>query len=248
MRLELKFTEKVEKLQMNFGEVQTADDGGYERGYAEGYEIGNNEGYDKGKDEGLSEGYDNGYQSGIDAGSGQIVGLIERTLTELRNDKVTVIGGRAFQGCQSLVSVDFPNATEIGGYAFSDCYALLTINIQNVAKIYTYGLSNCRSLKQVDFNNLSSIYANAFSYCHSLTAVIIRTGTLCNLLATNAFNSCYHFHGEKHSTFNPEGLKDGYFYVPRALVEEYKVATNWATFASQFRAIEDYPEICGGEQ
>lgn len=25
-----------------------------------------------------------------------------------------------------------------------------------------------------------------------------------------------------------------------------KVATNWSTFAEQFRAIEDYPEITGG--
>ena len=38
-----------------------------------------------------------------------------------------------------------------------------------------------------------------------------------------------------------------YIYVPRALVEDYKVATNWSTFADRIRAIEDYPEICGGE-
>ena len=37
----------------------------------------------------------------------------------------------------------------------------------------------------------------------------------------------------------------GYIYVPYALLEQYKVATNWATYANQFRAIEDYPEICG---
>ena len=32
----------------------------------------------------------------------------------------------------------------------------------------------------------------------------------------------------------------GYIYVPRALVDSYKVATNWATYAAQFRALEDY--------
>lgn len=37
----------------------------------------------------------------------------------------------------------------------------------------------------------------------------------------------------------------GYIYVPAALIDEYKTATNWATFADQFRAIEDYPDICG---
>ena len=34
--------------------------------------------------------------------------------------------------------------------------------------------------------------------------------------------------------------KTGYIYVPRALVDSYKSATNWSTYASQFRALEDY--------
>lgn len=34
-------------------------------------------------------------------------------------------------------------------------------------------------------------------------------------------------------------------YVPSALVEQYQNATNWSVYASNFRAIEDYPEICG---
>lgn len=40
------------------------------------------------------------------------------------------------------------------------------------------------------------------------------------------------------------GDNPGYIYVPKALVEEYKTATNWSVFADKFRAIEDYPEIC----
>jgi hypothetical protein len=38
----------------------------------------------------------------------------------------------------------------------------------------------------------------------------------------------------------------GYIYVPAALVDSYKGATNWSTYAAQIRAIEDYPEITGG--
>jgi hypothetical protein len=38
----------------------------------------------------------------------------------------------------------------------------------------------------------------------------------------------------------------GYIYVPAALIEDYKAATNWSLYADQFRAIEDYPEITGG--
>jgi hypothetical protein len=32
----------------------------------------------------------------------------------------------------------------------------------------------------------------------------------------------------------------GYIYVPADLVDSYKAATNWSTFAAQFRALEDY--------
>ena len=38
----------------------------------------------------------------------------------------------------------------------------------------------------------------------------------------------------------------GYIYVPKALVDSYKSATNWTTYASQIRAIEDYPDVTGG--
>jgi hypothetical protein len=62
----------------------------------------------------------------------------------------------------------------------------------------------------------------------------------------NALENCYHILGTVDSTYNPNGDKDGYFYVPRALLsdddatKDYRRATNWATYASQFRALEDY--------
>ena len=31
-----------------------------------------------------------------------------------------------------------------------------------------------------------------------------------------------------------------YIYVPAALVDSYKVATNWSTYEAKFRALEDY--------
>ena len=40
--------------------------------------------------------------------------------------------------------------------------------------------------------------------------------------------------------------QDSGIYVPRALVNEYKNATNWTVYADYIRAIEDYPDITGG--
>ena len=43
------------------------------------------------------------------------------------------------------------------------------------------------------------------------------------------------------NTPNVEGI-----YVPQRLLAEYENATNWIQYADLLKAIEDYPEICGG--
>jgi hypothetical protein len=44
---------------------------------------------------------------------------------------------------------------------------------------------------------------------------------------------------------SPLMLGTGYIYVPASVIEDYRTSSYWSTYASQFRAIEDYPEICG---
>lgn len=63
---------------------------------------------------------------------------------------------------------------------------------------------------------------------------IIRTPTVAKLVNKNALQN----------TMIEDGT--GYIYVPSALVETYKTASNWVTYADQIRAIEDYPEITEG--
>lgn len=48
MKINVRFTESNQTFDADFGEVQTADDGGFERGYAAGYDKGHAEGYGKG--------------------------------------------------------------------------------------------------------------------------------------------------------------------------------------------------------
>ena len=100
----------------------------------------------------------------------------------------------------------------------------------------------CDLLEFAEFgNNLILVGNYGFNLCFSLKAVVLRkTDGVCSLNNTSAFTDCYHIHGTANETYNPDGLKDGYIYVPRALVDSYKTATNWTTFADQFRALEDY--------
>ena len=48
MKLEVAFNESEHHFPVSFGEIQTAGDGGYDRGYAEGEAVGYNNGYEKG--------------------------------------------------------------------------------------------------------------------------------------------------------------------------------------------------------
>lgn len=159
---------------------------------------------------------------------------------------VTRIGTEAFYKCNKLASVDFPNATHIGEYAFSECNKLVSVDFPNVTSIGANSFYRCYNLASVDFPKATTILANAFNSAYSLKTIILRKNAMCGLVHTNVFSGCYHLHGTKNSTYNPNGDKDCYIYVPRNLVDSYKLGANWSIFASQFRAIEDYPEITGG--
>ena len=114
---------------------------------------------------------------------------LERTLTEFRDDRITLLKTQAFASCAALTVVDFPHVTTIDMGAFNGCNALRTIILRAPSVCVGYA------------------------------------GRWDPLMPSN------------------DGL---YVYVPAALVESYKVATNWSEYADRIRAIEDYPEITGG--
>ena len=167
-------------------------------------------------------------------------------LTDCRNlitidlPNVTKMGDRVFQNCSKLTTVNIPLATQILGGTFYGCSKLTTVNIPLATRIQDYGFYSCIVLEIIDLPNVTTLGNYVFVSCLMLKAVILRSTTLCTLSGSSSFNSCYHILGTTNSTYNPNGDKDGYIYVPKALIEDYKVATNWVTFASQFRALEDY--------
>lgn len=168
------------------------------------------------------------------------------TLKTLDLPSVKSIGQVGVGGCEQLESVNLPQVTETTRSSFAGNAMLTTVNAPLLTTLENYCFQNCHSIERLDFSNLYTIYGYAFSACNSLKTLILRrTSVVCSLKSTNAFGACYHFEGTTNETYNPNGDRDGYIYVPRDLVDAYKTATNWATFAEQFRAIEDYPEICG---
>jgi hypothetical protein len=189
-------------------------------------------------------------------------------LTSVNLPNVTKIGEYAFYACSKLTTGNFPNATSTGKYAFGYCKALTSANFPNTTKIDDNSFYECNNLTSIDFPKVTEIGYSAFEccfalqsmdfpkvttirptaikQCYQLKSLILRAETMCSLGNTNAFNFCYHILGTVNSTYNPNGDKDGYFYVPRALLsdddakKDYRRATNWSNFATQFRALEDY--------
>ena len=127
----------------------------------------------------------------------------------------------AFQNCSSLTSVSFPNATSIGVAAFNECNSLTSVSFPVATSIGIYAFGNCSSLTEVSFPKATSIGDSAFSGCSKLTTIYIGTesDTVCTLSSTNAI---------------PSSVTD--IYVPYSLVDRYKPATNWSTFASKIKA------------
>lgn len=216
--------------------------------------------------------------------------IIDRTITEFKDDQITKVGAFAFHNCTALTEVDLPNVAHIGDSGFQSCSALNTVELPNVLTLGSWAFNGCTSLETIylpecvgkpagvypgswfydckalkravfpkmtyggmmaTFNGCNKLeyvdYAatdigdGTFKNCYSLKVVVLRSNTVSTLnVGTSAFANCYHLSGTVNSTYNPNGDKDCYIYVPRSLIEDYKVATNWSTHASQFRALEDY--------
>ena len=154
--------------------------------------------------------------------------VIARSITEISSN-ATSIGNYAFYGCSKLTTANFPAVTSIGENAFKSCSNLTTVNFPVATHIRANAFDSCSNLTTADFGPVANINTNAFRYCSKLTTLILRSETMCALGNTGVFNS---------TPITSGGT--GYIYVPRALVDSYKSATNWSNFASQFRALEDY--------
>lgn len=140
----------------------------------------------------------------------------------------TNIGTHTFNQCSQLTTVNLPLVTSLGMYCFNSCINLTTVNFPLATSVDTYAFEQCTQLTTADFPVVTSINASAFAYCSRLKTLILRSETMASLGKTSAF------------TGTPINSGTGYIYVPSALVDTYKAGTNWSTFASQFRALEDY--------
>lgn len=171
--------------------------------------------------------------------------LADRTITEFYSDSCTAIGEYSFRDCESLTTLVAPNAKSVGTYALYGCSKLKSIVLPSVTTIAANSFREASNLEVIDLPKLTAIPGTAFYGCRGLKALILRSETMVTLSATSAFTQCYRMLGTKNPGYNPDGEIIGFVYVPALLISEYLADATWIASKLEFRAIEDYPDICG---
>ena len=145
-------------------------------------------------------------------------------------NSVASIGDSAFYYCYSLTSINIPNnVARIDNSTFKYCYSLASISIPNsVTEIYSNAFAACYSLASITIpNSVKKIELFTFNNCTSLTNYILNCNSVPTLSNTNAFDSIN---------------KSAIIWVKDELVEDYKSATNWSTYATYIKPISSMPE------
>lgn len=141
---------------------------------------------------------------------------------------LATIPRETFQNCRGLTSVTISEGvTTIDLSAFRECRALTTLTIPNsVTTIGEIAFLLCNHLTSVTIgSSITSIGSQAFQQCSLLEEFIINATTP-PTLGTNVFNGCTALTA---------------IYVPDASVSAYQSATNWTTYASKIKSINDRP-------
>lgn len=154
-------------------------------------------------------------------------------------------GGERYYGCVNMESVNIlltesevqnagvTNGRFCGSW-FHDCRNLLTAR----SSICQYDMFwYCTSLHAaVLTEDATIVWEYAFEHADNLAILVLLGCAVKELKSTNAFTS---------TPIRTGTGGTGRIYVPAALVDSYKTATNWSAFANSILAIEDNLDVVG---
>lgn len=166
------------------------------------------------------------------------------SLANVKFSDVITFGNYAFSYCRSLKNVEIPgNGAISANYIFNECSSLESVILSGCTSIPAYAFSQCSCLTDIVIpETVTSIAESAFYGCTALASIKI-PGSV-SYIKGNAFGNCYgmaFYDFTEHTsiptlestsvfTGNPTDFE---IRVPMALVDEWKVATNWSTYADQ---------------
>jgi hypothetical protein len=68
--------------------------------------------------------------------------ILNGSITEIADNRVTSVGDSAFRGCSALIKADFPSVTGIYNTAFHDCSSLVTLALRSETMCVLYYTSS----------------------------------------------------------------------------------------------------------
>lgn len=157
------------------------------------------------------------------------------SITSYTNNTITTLNNSyEFYQCTQLTSVHLPQLTTINTQAFHGCSALTSLAFPSLTTMSSYNnFSDCSNLTTIDFGNLTRIRTYSFNSSGKLRTIILRkTSAATGLEAWSAVCMGGIYSNPAASTI----------YVPKALIDTYKAATNWVKAYNAgltFSAIED---------
>lgn len=151
---------------------------------------------------------------------------------------VTSIGGSAFDGCESLASIDLSNCSS-WPYAsiFGNCKNLKEIKLSStLTEIPPALFSGCTGLTSFDFTNITKIGDSAFEGTGLKEIILPATITS---IGNNAFNGIDYvtINATKVPTLGGSLGQNTVVLVPEEALNAYKTADVWKDFAGQIIAI-----------
>ena len=170
----------------------------------------------------------------------------------------TRVSHYAFGQCSNLTNVSLPACTYVDSRAFQQC-GMSTIYLPMLKTLSSYTFESCSKLLSVDCPMCTYVY-RAFSYCSSLAFVTLGStlqsdSTYTPIIYSSAFQNCskletLNLYYNSIATLSNTGVfagtpmsnstyisKFGSIYVPASLVDAYKSATNWTTYANRITAL-----------
>lgn len=159
--------------------------------------------------------------------------MMNARITSLTLPNATTFGANFLKGNTAITDVSLPAATTFGASAFYSCTNLTNVSLP-AATTFTGSCNffNCKILTKLSLPKLESLNAYAFCRNNAALTTLVLSNTAQVATVTNA---TYMLGG------TPIEKKTGYIYVPDALVDSYKTATGWKTFAAQIKPLSELP-------
>lgn len=150
------------------------------------------------------------------------------SLTSLNAPLLKSVGSYAIYNV-ALPVIDFPELETMAPYSFSEITVPCVVRLPKAKTAGNSSFRNSRGITIADFTACTKVDNLAFYFVNNLRALILRkSDAICTLQNTNALSNTRIANGT------------GYIYVPSALYNTYRSATNWSSFADQFRILENY--------